>query len=180
MTTTTKSPADRFGLNAQGKVLLSAIAGAAIGSCATLHVYYTLLGGADQVQKVAQIELTAERTRQVAEESLATVKQISDAMNRFTNGQTAYAPQPSGTVLSPKPTQRELDEAITGMFEDVADIEPTEAMIASDSTAKAVYVAPTKPQVVPASVQESAPAKAGAADAKSGVGAAGASDEAGK
>ncbi len=93
----------------QGKILLSALAGAVIGSAACLHTYYSSLGGAEQYRRIAQIEATVEHNRLVGEEVLAILKRIEvEVADSAVQGDKA---------LSKKPTQREISDAIEGLFE---------------------------------------------------------------
>ena len=57
---------------AQAKPMLAAVMGAVIGCGASLHIYYTLLGGAEQNRRLAQVESTVEHNRLVSEEALDT------------------------------------------------------------------------------------------------------------
>lgn len=110
MTTTQQQPRkSAFHLNTQGKTLISAIVGAMIGCGASLHTYYSILGGSDQNIRMAQIELTVEHNRKVVEETLAILKQNQEDGN--VNKTRSQAP------LSKKPTEREFDQAIDGLFE---------------------------------------------------------------
>lgn len=91
------------------KTMLSAVLGAIIGCGASLHTYYNLLGGADQGHRLAQVEFAVEQNRQVSEQALALLKQLqSDTAQR-----TAHADD----ALSKKPTQRQLSDALDGLFE---------------------------------------------------------------
>lgn len=98
---------------AQAKPMLAAVLGAIIGCGASLHVYYTLLGGADQTRRLAQVESTVEHNRQVGEQTLALLKQMqTEGAGRSTQGDSA---------LSKKPTQRELTDALEGLFKKLPD-----------------------------------------------------------
>lgn len=208
MTTPSKEKGTGFNnLNTQGKTLLSALVGAIIGSCASLHIYHTLLGGADQAKQITQLETTAEHTRQTTDELLARHGELLaklDSGEFFQKGLQAQiasakpieemspdelmkhgiglaldsyvkrTQQQGDKPLSSKPTQRELDDALNGMFEDVADIPATEAAVASDVDQKNEQAK----AVVPAE-QENAPVEAGAKAVEDG-GSASASDEAAK
>lgn len=91
------------------KTMLSAVLGAIIGCGASLHTYYNLLGGADQVHRLAQVESTVEHNRQVGEEVLALLKQLqADTAERAAHADDAH---------SKKPTQRELSDALDDLFE---------------------------------------------------------------
>ncbi|KQW19865.1 MULTISPECIES: hypothetical protein [Pseudomonas] len=95
------------------KTMIAALVGAVIGSAACLHTYYNLLGGAEQNQRAAQIETTVEHNRQVVEQTLAVLTRIEASI-------TDRAAQ-GGNALSKKPTQREINDAIDGLFEKIDD-----------------------------------------------------------
>nr|WP_192963333.1 hypothetical protein [Pseudomonas fluorescens]CEK42139.1 hypothetical protein PQBR57_0186 [Pseudomonas fluorescens SBW25] len=127
------------------KTMLSAVLGAIIGCGASLHTYYNLLGGADQVHRLAQVESTVEHNRQVGEETLALLKQLqTDTVQRAARADDA---------LSKKPTQRELSDALDGLFEKLPEAGETAAQ-------------PNDATDAPANVQQNASAQAGA---KAGV-----------
>lgn len=109
-----------------GKTMLSALIGAVIGCGAMFLSYDTLLGGAQQAHKIDQIERTVEHNRLVAEESLALLKKL-DA-----NVQTSV-PHGDGK-LSKQPTQRELTDAINGLFEGLDDGAPAGAATSGTKT----------------------------------------------
>ena len=95
------------------KTLVAALVGAVLGSAACLHTYYNVLGGAEQNQRAAQIETTVEHNRQVAEQTLAILARIEASItDRAVQG---------GNALSKKPTQRELNDAIDGLFDKIND-----------------------------------------------------------
>ena len=98
---------------AQAKPLLASVLGAVIGCGASLHVYYTILGGADQNRRLAQVESTVEHNRLVSEEALELLKQ----MRAEVSDHTVQGDAP----LSRKPTQRELSDALDGLFEKLPD-----------------------------------------------------------
>jgi hypothetical protein len=92
------------------KIMLSAVFGAVIGCGASFLAYDTLLGGAAQTEKLSQIERTIEHSRLVGEESLALLKTIQPKANG------AGAEARASAELSKQPTQRELTDAIDGLF----------------------------------------------------------------
>ena len=116
-------------VSTQGKTLISAIIGAIIGCGASLHIYYTLLGGSDVNSRIAQIELTVEHNRVVAEQTLATLKAMP--------GSAGVSGVHGKVKLSEKPTPTEFNQAINGLFDglDATDAESavqpaqTEALI---------------------------------------------------
>lgn len=93
-------------------ILASAMLGAFIGGLVCLQAYHSVLGGADQQQRLAQIEKTVEHSRQVSEQALALLTKIE--------GDQAERVAQSNHPLSKKPTQRELSEAIDGLLSDAA------------------------------------------------------------
>lgn len=104
----------------RAKPMLASVLGAIIGCGASLHMYYTLLGGAEQNQRlvqveasVAQVESTVEHNRMVGEQILAALMQNkADRADHAARG---------GDALSNKPTQRELSDALEGLFEKLPD-----------------------------------------------------------
>lgn len=100
-----KSPSSAL---AKAKPMLAGVLGAIIGCGASLHIYYTLLGGAEQNQRLAQVESTVEHNRVVGEQTLVLVTQM--------HRQTADAKDQRGAALSQQPTQRELSDALDGLF----------------------------------------------------------------
>lgn len=95
------------------KTLVAALVGAVLGSAACLHTYYNVLGGAEQNQRAAQIEATVEHNRQVGEQTLAVLTRIEASItDRAVQG---------GNALSKKPTQREINDAIDGLFDKIDD-----------------------------------------------------------
>lgn len=120
---------------AQAKPMLAAVMGAVIGCGASLHLYYTLLGGAEQNRRLAQVESTVEHNRLVSEEALDLLKQMrTEASEHTVQGD---AP------LSRKPTQRELSDALDGLFEKLPDT--TELDLVPVSTAPESVPAPSEP-----------------------------------
>ena len=99
-----------------GKTMLSTLIGAVIGCGAMLLFYDTLLGGAQQAKKIDQIQSTVEHNRLVVEESLALFK-------KFEANVHAPVPHDDGK-LSKLPTQRELNDAINGLFEGLEEGAP--------------------------------------------------------
>lgn len=122
------------------KTMLSAVLGAIIGCGASLHTYYNLLGGADQVNRLAQVELTVEHNRLVGEQTLAVLKEIQ--------AQGAERAAQEADALSKKPTQRELSDALDGLFESLPE----------GSTATS---SPEKAAEAPSSEQQQPPEQAG-------------------
>lgn len=121
---------------AQAKPFLASALGAIIGCGAMLHIDYTLLGGANQTAQIAQLAVTVEHSRQVGEQSLLIGEQAlallkSEVVNRVKAEQArALMNPPSAEAmehairaaqaedkLSAKPSQRELTDAIDGLFE---------------------------------------------------------------
>lgn len=96
-------------ITAQFKLLLAALIGAVVGSGASLHTYHTVLGGADQARRIAQIEATVEQSSNVSEEILTLLKSMES--------ENAELGLSAGDKISKKPTQRELTDAIDGLFE---------------------------------------------------------------
>ena len=120
---------------AQAKPMLAAVMGAVIGCGASLHIYYTLLGGAEQNRRLAQVESTVEHNRLVSEEALDLLKQMRAEVSEH----TAQGDAP----LSRKPTQRELSDALDGLFEKLPDA--TELDISPVSTVSESVPAPSEP-----------------------------------
>lgn len=105
-----------------GKTLIAALIGATIGSAACLHTYYSSLGGAEQSERISQIEATVEHNRQVGEETLAVLTRIeAEVSDRAIQ---------SGNTLSKKPTQREITDAIDGLFEGLDEGGSADAQVA--------------------------------------------------
>lgn len=102
----------------QGKIFLAAMIGAAIGAGAALHTYYSVVGGSDQSDRIAQIEKTVEYNRKVSEETLILFKQLHSGMGNHTANHSA--------PLSENPTQRELTEALDSLFEGIEEPSPAE------------------------------------------------------
>lgn len=109
----------------QGKILLSALTGAVIGSAACLHTYYSSLGGAEQNRRIAQVEATVEHNRLVGDEILAIMKRIE--------GEVADHAVQGDKALSKKPTQREISDAIEGLFEGLDEGAEAEAVVETDT-----------------------------------------------
>lgn len=122
-------------ITAQFKLLLAALIGAVVGSGASLHTYHTVLGGADQARRIAQIEAAVEQSSNVSDEILTLLKSMESE-----NAELALS---AGDKISKKPTQRELTDAIDGLFEGLGegDAETTEPAVdpapASDNAQQA-------------------------------------------
>ncbi|HDS1721832.1 hypothetical protein NPS53_07960 [Pseudomonas putida] len=121
---------------AQAKPFLAGALGALIGCGAMLHIDYTLLGGANQTAQIAQLAATVEHSRQVGEQTLMIGEQAlallkSEVLTRVKAEQARALMNPptaesierairevqAQDKLSAKPTQRELTDAIDGLFE---------------------------------------------------------------
>lgn len=131
---------------AKAKPMLAGVLGAIIGCGASLHIYYTLLGGADQNQRLAQVESTVEHNRKVGEQTLALLTEM--------HNEAAQSAAQAGDALSKKPTQRELSEALDGLFEKLPEGDEPEAI-------PAYAPADKQPASEPAVVQEKTPDQAG-------------------
>lgn len=103
----------------QVKILLAALVGAIIGSGASLHTYHTLMGGGLQGEQLSQILQTAEHTRMNVEEMLARQKEIQDEIAKRGAGTT--------TELARQPSQRQLTQAIDGLFEGLPEGDAAQA-----------------------------------------------------
>ncbi|MCF5371233.1 hypothetical protein [Pseudomonas syringae] len=95
-------------ITSHGSILIAAMVGAVIGCGGSLQAYYTIFGGAAQMEKIAQIERTVEHNRIVGEETLAGVKKIS--------ADQLMAPAKKYKDVSKIPTQGELNDQIDDLF----------------------------------------------------------------
>lgn len=91
-------------------VLAAAMLGSILGGLGCIQAYHSLLGGAEQQERLAQIEKTVEHSRQVSEQALALLTKIE--------GESAERVAQSNRALSKNPTQQELSEAIDGLLSD--------------------------------------------------------------
>lgn len=165
----------------QGKPMLAAMLGAIIGTGGTLHLYYTMLGGADQNQRLVQMEATMEHSRQVADATLSILttdiqsrRAAQEALSMMTSkgAEGLQRMLYSNDKLPAKPTQQDFSDAIDGLFEALPESADSAATPASATSADPAGKAP-------ANGHEKAPAQS-EAKAVSDNGSAAASVEASK
>ncbi len=118
MTTSLSSKPKGFNMLAQATAV--AIFGAVIGSGATAFTYHSLLGGADKLDKIEQIETTVEHSRIVNDEVLAVLKKIEVKLD-----EVAKPVAPSIPALTSGRAHNQIDAAIEGLFDSIG--EPVDA-----------------------------------------------------
>lgn len=96
-------------------VLAAAMLGSFLGGLACIQAYHSLLGGADQQERLTQIEKTVEHSRQVSEQALALLTKFQ--------GESSERLLQSNRALPKKPTQQQLSEAIDGLLSDGSEEE---------------------------------------------------------
>jgi hypothetical protein len=116
----------------------------------TLLAYDTLLGGATQAEKLSQIERTVEHNRVVDEQALALLRSMG------TGTEAANATAKGAVGLSKRPTDRELTDAIDGLFEGLDEGTPSSVDQTAGKPVVPVQAAAVKGDLIEAAKEQPA------------------------